>query len=102
MTTRLIRWFAGKYGVDMREAADPDLASYPSFNDSFGRPLRAGVRPLAAADFVCPVDGAISQVGAIDDHHMLQAKGHRFTTTARVGGDAALAAEFRHGSFANL
>jgi phosphatidylserine decarboxylase len=54
------------------------------------------------ADFVCPVDGAISQFGAIDDHHILQAKGHLFTTTELVGGDAALAARFRHGSFANL
>ncbi|MFC3712950.1 archaetidylserine decarboxylase [Sphingoaurantiacus capsulatus] len=102
MTTRLIRWFAGKYGVDMSEAANPDLATYKSFNDFFTRPLRPDVRPLAAADFLCPVDGAISQLGAIDDHHILQAKGHRFTTTALVGGDPALAAEFRHGSFANL
>ncbi|GGE78329.1 archaetidylserine decarboxylase [Sphingomonas prati] len=102
LTTRLIRWFVGKYGVDMREAADPDIASYKSFNDFFTRPLRAGARPIAAADFVCPVDGAISQFGAIDDHYMVQAKGHRFTTAALLGGDAALAAQFRHGSFANL
>jgi phosphatidylserine decarboxylase len=102
MTTRLIRWFVGKYGVNMAEAANPDIASYSSFNEFFTRPLKPGVRPLAQADFVCPVDGAISQFGAIDDHHMLQAKGHRFTTTDLVGGDAALAAQFRHGSFANL
>jgi phosphatidylserine decarboxylase len=102
MTTRLIRWFVGKYGVDMNEAADPEIASYGSFNDFFTRPLKAGARPLADADFVCPVDGAISQFGAIDGHHILQAKGHLFTTTELVGGDAALAAEFRHGSFANL
>jgi phosphatidylserine decarboxylase len=101
-TTRLIRWFVGKYGVDMREAADEDIGSYKSFNDFFTRPLRAGARPLADAHFVCPVDGAISQFGAIDDHHILQAKGHRFTTTELVGGDTALAAQFRHGSFANL
>ena len=101
-TTRLIRWFVGKYGVDMNEAADADLVSYKSFNDFFTRPLRAGLRPLADADFVCPVDGAISQFGAIDDHHILQAKGHRFTTTELVGGDTILAAHFRHGSFANL
>ena len=101
-TTRLIRWFVGKYGVDMDEAADADIGSYKSFNDFFTRPLRAGARPLAEADFVCPVDGAISQFGGIDDHHMLQAKGHLFTTTDLVGGDAALAAHFRHGSFANL
>jgi phosphatidylserine decarboxylase len=102
MTTRLIRWFVGRYGVDMNEAENADLGSYKSFNDFFTRPLRPGARPLAAADFVCPVDGAISQFGAIDDHHILQAKGHRFTTTELVGGDAALAARFRHGSFANL
>jgi len=102
MTTRLIRWFVGKYGVDMSEAENPDLGSYKSFNDFFTRPLRAGVRPMAIADFVCPVDGAISQFGVIDDHHILQAKGHRFSTTALVGGDAALAGQFRHGSFANL
>ena len=102
MTTRLIRWFVGRYGVDMNEAEDADIASYKSFNDFFTRPLRADARPLAFADFACPVDGAISQFGAIDDHHILQAKGHRFTTTELVGGDAALAAKFRHGSFANL
>lgn len=102
LTTRLIRWFIARYGVDMDEAANPDIASYASFNDFFTRPLRAGARPIATADFVCPVDGAISQLGAIDDHHMVQAKGHRFTTTDLVGGDAALAARFQHGSFANL
>jgi phosphatidylserine decarboxylase len=102
MTTRLIRWFVRKYGVDMSEAENPEIASYRSFNEFFTRPLKLGLRPLAAADFVCPVDGAISQFGAIDDHHILQAKGHHFTTTELVGGDAVLAAQFRHGSFANL
>ena len=102
LTTRLIRWFVGKYGVNMDEAANPEISSYRSFNDFFTRPLKAGARPLANADFVCPVDGAISQFGAIDDHHILQAKGHRFTTTELVGGDQVLAAQFSHGSFANL
>jgi phosphatidylserine decarboxylase len=102
MTTRLIRWFVARYAVDMSEAAEPDIRRYQSFNDFFTRPLKAGARPIATADFVCPVDGAISQFGAIDDHHIVQAKGHRFTTTQLVGGDAALAGQFRHGGFANL
>jgi phosphatidylserine decarboxylase len=101
-TTGLIRWFVTKYGVDMSEAANPDIGSYQTFNDFFTRPLKVGARPLADADFICPVDGAISQLGTIDDHHILQAKGHRFTTTELVGGDQSLAATFRHGSFANL
>jgi phosphatidylserine decarboxylase len=102
LTTRLIRWFVSRYQVDMAEAAEPDIASYQSFNDFFTRPLRPGARPLACADFICPVDGAISQFGAIDDHQIVQAKGHRFTTAELVGGDNVLAAQFRHGSFANL
>jgi phosphatidylserine decarboxylase len=102
VTTRLIRWVVKKHGVDMTEAANADIASYKSFNDFFTRPLRIGARPFARADFICPVDGAISQLGDIDDHHILQAKGHRFTITDLVGGDGELAAKFRHGGFANL
>jgi len=102
MTTSLIRWFVGKYGVNMEEAANPDIASYPSFNEFFTRPLRPGARPLAPADFVCPVDGAISQFGDIDDHHIFQAKGHKFTTAELVGGDQTLANHFQHGHFANV
>ncbi len=102
MTTRLIRWFVGKYDVNMDEAANSDIASYHSFNEFFTRALKDGARPLADADFVCPVDGRISQFGAIEDDQIFQAKGHRFSTTALVGGDRALADQFRHGAFANL
>ncbi|MGN6595073.1 archaetidylserine decarboxylase [Sphingopyxis terrae] len=101
-TPQLIRWFVARYGVDLSEAENPDFRSYASFNDFFTRPLKAGARPLADADFICPVDGAISQFGSIDDHHIVQAKGHRFTTADLLGGDSALAATFRDGSFANL
>jgi phosphatidylserine decarboxylase len=102
MTTPLINWFVRRYGVDMSEAANADIGSYASFNDFFSRPLKIGARPLATADFICPVDGAISQFGTIDDHQILQAKGHQFSTAELIGGDSALAEQFRHGSFANL
>ena len=102
MTTRLIRWFVGRYNVNMDEALDPDITHYTSFNDFFTRALRPDARPLAKADYVCPVDGRISQFGKIDKDQIFQAKGHNFSTTALVGGDAALAAQFEHGSFANL
>ena len=102
VTTGLIRWFVGKYGVDMTEAADPDIASYASFNAFFTRALRPGARPLARADLICPVDGAISQFGPIEHDQIFQAKGHRYSTTALVGGDASLAAQFQDGSFATL
>ena len=101
-TTSIIKWFVQRYGVNMAEAANPDITSYSTFNEFFTRPLRDGARPLAAADFVCPVDGAISQFGAIEKDQIYQAKGHRYTTTALVGGDATLAGEFQDGSFATL
>ena len=102
-TTRLIAWFVRKYGVDMSEAAEPDIARYASFNDFFTRALKPGARTIATADLVCPVDGAISQFGAIvKRNQIIQAKGHRYTTTALVGADAALAADFDDGSFATL
>jgi len=102
LTTRIIRWFVGRYGVNMAEAANPDIASYASFNEFFTRPLRDGARPLAAADFICPVDGAISQFGVIERDQIFQAKGHSYSTAALVGGDRELAARFADGSFATL
>ena len=102
ITTSIIRRFVARYDVNMAEAADPDIASYPSFNEFFTRALKPGARPLAAADLICPVDGGISQFGAIAGDQVFQAKGHSFSTTALVGGDAALAAQFRDGFFANL
>ena len=102
VTTAVIRWFAKRYGVNMAEAANPDPASYASFNQFFTRPLREGARPIADADFVCPVDGAISQFGPIEFDQVFQAKGHFYSTTALVGGDRALAARFENGDFATI
>ncbi len=102
LTTRLIRRFIRKFNVNMGEALNPDPTSYATFNDFFTRLLKPGARPFAAAPYVCPVDGAISQFGAIEQDQIFQAKGHHYSTTALVGGDAALAAQFEDGSFATL
>jgi phosphatidylserine decarboxylase len=102
LTTRVIRWFVGRYGVNMTEAANPDIASYPSFNEFFTRPLKPGARPLADADYICPVDGAISQFGRIERDQIFQAKGHSYSTHALVGGDRDLAIQFQDGEFATL
>ena len=102
LTTRLIAWFVLRYQVNMAEAANADLTSYACFNDFFTRALAPGARPLASSTWVCPVDGAISQFGAIAQEQIFQAKGHTYSTTALVGGDAALAAQFQDGSFATI
>ena len=102
ITHSIIRWFIERYGVDMSEATEPRVENYASFNLFFTRALREGARPLADAPWLCPVDGTISQCGAIERDQIFQAKGHRYSTRALVGGDAALAAQFDDGAFATL
>lgn len=101
-TLATIRWFVRKYDVDMSEATEPDVTQYNSFNAFFTRALKQDARPLATADLISPVDGSISQFGRIDHDQILQAKGHRYSTAALVGGDAKLAQQFHDGSFATL
>ena len=102
--TALIRTFLRHYPVDLAEAARSEVADYESFNDFFTRRLRLGARahdpdPRAA---LCPVDGTVSQAGAIEGDTLLQAKGLHYSAAALLGGDAGLAAEFAGGSFATL
>lgn len=102
LTTRFIAWFAARYQVNLAEAANPDIASYSTFNEFFTRPLKAGARPLADAKMICPVDGAISQFGNISKDQIFQAKGHHYTTNALVGDQPTLAKKFENGLFACL
>jgi phosphatidylserine decarboxylase len=102
LTAVVISWFVKRYQVNMAEAANPDIASYKTFNQFFTRPLKADARPVAKADFICPVDGAISQFGSIKQDQIFQAKGHHYSTLALVAGQQALATKFDNGHFACL
>lgn len=102
LTRWVIRRFIARYRVDMAEAATPDIAAYGSFNEFFTRALADGARPLSSARLICPVDGSVSQLGRIDRDWIVQAKRHRYSTTALLGGDATLAERFRDGHFATL
>lgn len=102
LTTWVIRRFIDHYRVDMQEAAEPDPAAYRSFNEFFTRALREGARPVADSALVCPVDGTVSQLGAVQDGRIIQAKGHRYSATALLGGDERLAAPFADGQFATI
>ncbi len=104
LRNRVIKWFIGRYGVDMSEAAEPDPTAYPTFNAFFTRALKPGVRPLAEGEttLVSPVDGAISQIGAIDGDRVIQAKGQSFSLTELLGGDPKRAEAFTGGEFSTL
>jgi phosphatidylserine decarboxylase len=96
-----IRWFADTYQVDWSEARYQRPEDFATFNAFFTRELRAGARPLAGDEstIVSPADGHISQVGRIDRDAVFQAKGHSFSVTELLGGDASRAAAFQDGSF---
>lgn len=99
----LIRRFIRAYDVDMDQAERP-AGDYACFNDFFTRALKPGARPLSdCAEYIlCPVDGAISQLGRIKDGRILQAKGQSYTAEELIGGDAALAARFEGGHFITI
>ncbi len=102
LTTAVIKWFVQRYQVNMDEAAETNIEAYESFNDFFTRPLKKGARHITKADFICPVDGAISQFGDIKADQIFQAKGHQYSTLAMLAGNQDLAASFQEGLFATL
>lgn len=104
LTHWVIKAFASYYKVDMKEAQDPSFTAYPTFNDFFVRPLRAGARPVVSGlDMLClPADGAVSQLGPIADGKLFQAKGHYYTLEALLAGNYPLAEKFKDGQFATI
>ncbi len=99
----LITTVTEKFGVDLSEAANPDPASYPSFNAFFTRALKPGARkadPDRRA-LLMPADGHISQLGPIQDGRIFQAKGQSFTA-AELLGDAEDAKPFHNGLYATI
>ncbi|WP_034911688.1 archaetidylserine decarboxylase [Erwinia sp. 9145] len=104
LTKAVIDLFVWFYKVDMKEAQKPDTASYRTFNDFFVRPLRDDARPLETDPnlLVLPADGAISQLGHIEDDRIFQAKGHTYTLEALLAGNAAMVEMFRGGEFVTV
>jgi phosphatidylserine decarboxylase len=102
LTTCVIRWFIKRYQVNMSEALNADPASYKSFNDFFTRPLKSDARPISTAPFICPVDGAISQFGAIEQNQLFQAKDHLYSTQMLLADNKVLSEQFENGHFACL
>lgn len=101
-TQRFIAWFVRRYQVNMQEAEVQDIRHYSSFNAFFTRALQAGVRPIANADYICPVDGRISQCGQIQDYQIIQAKQHDYSVLTLLAGDQAMAQHYREGIFATI
>ena len=101
---RLIKQFISTYQVNMTEAAEPNPEAYTCFNDFFTRALKPDARdfPKHENEIACPADGAISQLGDIENGRIFQAKGHHFSTRELLGGSEELAQLFEKGKFATI
>ncbi|CAG9432841.1 Phosphatidylserine decarboxylase proenzyme [Providencia alcalifaciens] len=101
VTQWAIKLFAKAYKVNMNEAQKSELTAYSTFNDFFIRTLKDDARPIVAAEhqLAQPADGAVSQLGSIDNDLIFQAKGHNYTVEALLAGQYELADKFRNGDF---
>ncbi|MGB6306668.1 MAG: archaetidylserine decarboxylase [Steroidobacteraceae bacterium] len=99
----IIRGFLRLYEVDVSEAAEIDPYRYGSFNEFFTRALKVGARPVAPDPdaIACPVDGCVSEAGAIDRDRLLQAKGRDYRLADLLAAQP-WASRFEGGSFATI
>lgn len=100
----LISWFARQYAVDLAQAREPDLSSYPSFNAFFTRALRADARNVDPEPdaVVSPADGRLTQFGPISDGRIIQAKGFDYALHELLGESPAAAEPFNGGVTATI
>lgn len=99
----VIQAFKKQYGIDMSIAEQQNALKFKSFNEFFTRSLKEGVRAVDSNpnSIVSPADGAISQLGKINEGDIFQAKGQSFSVDKLIG-DPQLAAPFQEGEFATV
>lgn len=97
----LLPLFIRQFKVNMDEAKNPDWKSYASFNYFFTRELKEDAREISSDKNVVasPVDGAVSQLGEINDDLIFQAKGHAYSLTQLLGDREDLGEIFKDGQF---
>lgn len=99
----IIRSFAKAYGITLDDCERESLNAYDSFNDFFTRELKVDARnlDLTESGILSPADGVISQLGDIDKHKVLQAKG-RYYDIGQLLADNDDGNYFKDGSFATV
>ena len=100
----IIRSYTDLNPVKMHEAVEEDMFAYESLNAFFTRALKPECRPFDedTNNWLCPVDGSVSQAQAITDGRIFQAKGQDYSLLELVGGDKELEKIFNNGQFATL
>jgi phosphatidylserine decarboxylase len=100
----IIRSYTDLNPVKMQEAVEEDMFAYESLNAFFTRALKPECRPFDEDknNWLCPVDGSVSQAQAIKNGRIFQAKGQDYSLLELVGGDKELEQIFNDGQFATL
>ncbi|MFV9615097.1 MAG: archaetidylserine decarboxylase [Gammaproteobacteria bacterium] len=100
----IIRIYTDLNPVKMHEAIEENMFAYESLNAFFTRALKPECRPFDKNEknWLCPVDGSVSQAQAIKQGRIFQAKGHDYSLLELVGGDTELEQIFKNGQFATL
>jgi phosphatidylserine decarboxylase len=92
--------YGKKYGALDETECDQPLWAYASFNALFTRGLKPGLRPIpeAANQFLCPCDGRVQDVGAVEHGSIFTVKGVEYTLDSLLAGMDT--APFHGGQFA--
>ncbi len=101
---RIKAWYAKHFEVKLNEAEEENLDAYPTMNQFFTRALKPEARQfdLSESKLCCPVDGAISQFGNIDNDQIFQAKKHNYSLFQLMGGLDRAAKPFINGKFITI
>ena len=100
----LITRFLGSYDVDTDEIKLDVPGDFASFNEFFIRELTDGARPVDdnALSIVSPVDGTVSEAGALHAGRILQAKGLDYSVRDLLATDTDEADAYNDGLFATI
>jgi phosphatidylserine decarboxylase len=96
--------FIKQFDVNMSEAKLQTPENFENFNDFFTRELKENVRIIDdnSNSIVSPADGAVSQIGDIENGRVFQAKGQDYSLIELLGGDSQTANDFMGGKFATI
>ncbi len=100
----VIRTFVKLYKVDMNQAIWTNVEDYSSFNAFFIRNLKPDARSWQKENslILSPVDGAVSQIGKINNDKLIQAKGIDYSLSRLLANDENAVERFKGGNFTTL
>jgi phosphatidylserine decarboxylase len=95
-----INTFMKKFNIELNEAVIEDPDEFSNFNNFFTRALKPDARTIDMDEnVICsPVDGAVSQLGKIEQGNLFQAKGFHFTA-ADLLANSEMSERYKNGTF---